>query len=32
MIVLVAGATGYVGARLVPVLLREGHEAEGRRP
>ena len=26
MIVLIAGTTGYVGSRLVPVLLRAGHE------
>ena len=26
MRILVAGATGYIGSRLVPVLLRRGHE------
>ena len=26
MRILVAGATGYVGSRLVPELLRRGHE------
>ncbi|MDJ0001065.1 NAD-dependent epimerase/dehydratase family protein, partial [Rhodococcus ruber] len=26
MRVLVTGATGYIGSRLIPVLLEQGHE------
>ncbi len=32
MRVLVRGATGYIGGRLVPELLNAGHEVQGESP
>ena len=32
MRVLVIGATGAIGARLVPQLVKAGHEVTGRPP